>query len=76
MTPAETLADGRLWFAKRPQFFASQQVDDHWRCKDYNCQWDKGQSKWVAWTRKHPERRAETPAAALALVGYVDPVTP
>jgi hypothetical protein len=50
--------------------------EDVWRCKDIVCLWDHVRRSWCAYSRKKPERYAQTPADALAAVGYVDPVTP
>ena len=74
MTP-DALTRGRAWFAARPHFHASMR-DDVWRCGGIFCGWDATRRSWLAWSRTHNDQYAQTPAAALALVGYIDPVTP
>jgi hypothetical protein len=69
------LSNGRLWFATRPQFHGSMR-EDVWRCNGFVCLWDHVRRSWCARAPRGPERYAQTPAAALALVGYIDPVTP
>ena len=75
MTPAETLAQGRVWFATRPQFVARMR-GDCWRCGGFFCEWHTGRLAWCAWSRTHAGRYAQTPADALKAVGYIDPVAP
>lgn len=70
--PLSALQAGRVWFATRPQFYATQATDS-WRCGGFFCHWDQTRWSWCAYTRSGPHRWAQTPAAALAAVGYVDP---
>ena len=70
VTVVNALAEGRAWFATRPQFYASHEAD-LWHCRGFVCRWER--NRWVAWKHEGPARPALTPAAALAAVGYIDP---